>query len=110
MVVETSGGELQCKTSIRKLFKLIVTQDKIAYVFLGHFTEKGKTNGWYADSYLRTHLSRQGLRLVSGLRDDDIFLYLDADELPTREMLLFLKARLHVFSVNSTINQSPNTK
>ena len=66
-------------------------QDKIAYVFLGHFTEKGKTNGWYADSYLRTHLSRQGLRLVSGLRDDDIFLYLDADELPTREMLLFLK-------------------
>ena len=69
----------------------IMMQDKIAYVFLDHFTEKGKTNGWYADSYLRMNLSRQGLRLVSGLRDDDIFLYLDADELPTREMLLFLK-------------------
>ena len=90
--METSG-ERHCQNSNKKAVKIdpVIPQDKIAYVFLGHFTEKGRTNGWYADSYLRTHLSRQGLRLVSGLRDDDIFLYLDADELPTREMLLFLK-------------------
>ena len=31
------------------------------------------------------------MKLIDGLRDDDIFLLLDADELPTAEALLFLK-------------------
>lgn len=28
-------------------------QKKIAYVFLSHFTDRGKENGWYADAYIR---------------------------------------------------------
>jgi hypothetical protein len=28
-------------------------QDQLAYVYLSHFTEKGKDNGWYADAYIR---------------------------------------------------------
>ena len=30
--------------------------------------------------------------MISNLQDDDIFLLLDADELPTKESLMFLKA------------------
>jgi beta-1,4-mannosyl-glycoprotein beta-1,4-N-acetylglucosaminyltransferase len=88
----TFGGskELEFLSRLRRGW-LKEHQEKIGYVYLSHFTEKGKTNGWYADSYLRTHLSRGGLRLVDDARDDDLFLYLDADELPTREVLLFLK-------------------
>lgn len=66
-------------------------QNKFLYVFLSHFTEKGKDNGWYADAYIRVFLSRRGLPMVENKRDDDLFLLLDADELPLREVLLFLK-------------------
>lgn len=66
-------------------------QHKMAYVFLSYFTEKGKTNGWFADSYLRLYLGKEGMKLIAGERDDDVFLLLDADELPNKESLLFLK-------------------
>lgn len=66
-------------------------QSKFIYVLLSHFEEKGKTNGWFADAYIRLHLTRYGLPLIHGLRDDDLFLLLDSDELPSREVLLFLK-------------------
>ncbi len=66
-------------------------QDKIAYVLLSHFEERGHTNGWFADAYIRMHLSKKGLPLIEGLKDDDIFLLLDADELPDRDALNFLK-------------------
>ena len=66
-------------------------QDKIAYVLLSHFKEEGHDNGWYADAYIRMYLSKRGLPLVEGARDDDLFVLSDADELPTREALLFLK-------------------
>lgn len=36
-------------------------------------------------------MNLQGLPKIHGLRDDDLFLLLDADELPSREVLLFLK-------------------
>jgi len=66
-------------------------QHKMAYVFLSYFTEKGKTNGWFADSFLRLYLGKEGMKLIAGQRDDDVFLLLDADELPNKEALLFLK-------------------
>ena len=66
-------------------------QSKIAYVLLSHFKEEGHDNGWYADAYIRMYLSKRGLPLVEGARDDDLFVLSDADELPTREALLFLK-------------------
>ena len=45
--------------------------------------------GWY--SRLDMILFEPGMRLLENVREDDIFLLLDADELPNKESLLFLK-------------------
>lgn len=64
---------------------------KILYVFLDHFPEGGRQDGWIADDYLRTFLTQNGLSRVVGARPDDVFVINDADEIPAREGLLFLK-------------------
>ncbi|KAM6972248.1 beta-1,4-mannosyl-glycoprotein 4-beta-N-acetylglucosaminyltransferase [Aplochiton taeniatus] len=64
---------------------------KILYVFLDHFPDGGRQDGWIADDYLRTYLTRDGMSRVTGLRPDDVFVINDADEIPAREGLLFLK-------------------
>nr|XP_053634686.1 uncharacterized protein LOC128690154 [Cherax quadricarinatus] len=66
-------------------------QNKIVYVPLGFFPSQSKENGWIADAYLRYYLGEKGLPLLHGLKDDDLFVLSDADELPTREILTFLK-------------------
>ena len=67
-------------------------QDKILYILLPFFPKQGETDGWFADSFLRQYLGTRGMPMISNLQDDDIFLLLDADELPTKESLMFLKA------------------
>lgn len=64
---------------------------KIIYVFLDHFPEGGRQDGWIADDYLRTFLTRDGMSRVVGARADDVFVINDADEIPAHEGLLFLK-------------------
>ncbi|XP_061576553.1 beta-1,4-mannosyl-glycoprotein 4-beta-N-acetylglucosaminyltransferase isoform X2 [Cololabis saira] len=64
---------------------------KILYVFLDHFPDGGRQDGWIADDYLRTFLTHNGLSRVVGARSDDVFVINDADEIPAREGLLFLK-------------------
>lgn len=64
---------------------------KILYVFLDHFPEGGRQDGWIADDYLRTFLTHNGLSRVVGARADDVFVINDADEIPAHEGLLFLK-------------------
>uniref|UniRef100_A0A671MW22 Beta-1,4-mannosyl-glycoprotein 4-beta-N-acetylglucosaminyltransferase b n=1 Tax=Sinocyclocheilus anshuiensis TaxID=1608454 RepID=A0A671MW22_9TELE len=64
---------------------------KILYVFLDHFPEGGRQDGWIADDYLRTFLTRDGMARIAGLRPDDVFLINDADEIPAQEGVLFLK-------------------
>ena len=64
---------------------------KIQYIFLSFFPKEAETDGWYADSHLRYYLGKHGMPMVEGARDDDLFLLLDADELPTAESLMFLK-------------------
>ncbi|KAG7261164.1 hypothetical protein CRUP_014815 [Coryphaenoides rupestris] len=64
---------------------------KIVYVFLDHFPEGGRQDGWIADDYLRTYLTRNGMARVGGARPDDVFVINDADEIPAHEGLLFLK-------------------
>uniref|UniRef100_W5UJR7 Beta-1,4-mannosyl-glycoprotein 4-beta-N-acetylglucosaminyltransferase n=1 Tax=Ictalurus punctatus TaxID=7998 RepID=W5UJR7_ICTPU len=66
-------------------------KDKILYVFLDHFPKGGRADGWIADDYLRTFLTKNGLKRVQGLRPDDVFILDDADEIPLREGMLFLK-------------------
>lgn len=64
---------------------------KILYIFLDHFPSGGRQNGWIADDYLRTYLSKNGLSRVHGMRPDDVFIINDADEIPVGEGILFLK-------------------
>ncbi|XP_044042740.1 beta-1,4-mannosyl-glycoprotein 4-beta-N-acetylglucosaminyltransferase isoform X1 [Siniperca chuatsi] len=64
---------------------------KILYVFLDHFPEGGRQDGWIADDYLRTFLTHNGMSRVLGARSDDVFVINDADEIPAHEGLLFLK-------------------
>lgn len=64
---------------------------KILYVFLDHFPEGGRQDGWIADDYLRTFLTHNGMARVMGTRLDDVFVINDADEIPAHEGLLFLK-------------------
>ncbi|KAM9314195.1 beta-1,4-mannosyl-glycoprotein 4-beta-N-acetylglucosaminyltransferase [Pholidichthys leucotaenia] len=64
---------------------------KILYVFLDHFPDGGRQDGWIADDYLRTFLTRNGMSRVIGARSDDVFVINDADEIPAHEGLLFLK-------------------
>ncbi|XP_059809840.1 beta-1,4-mannosyl-glycoprotein 4-beta-N-acetylglucosaminyltransferase-like isoform X3 [Hypanus sabinus] len=64
---------------------------KILYVFLDHFPSGGRQDGWIADDYLRTFLTQNGMSRITQLRDDDIFLINDADEIPARDGVLFLK-------------------
>jgi len=64
---------------------------KFLYVYLATFAEKQKISGWSADSYIREHIGVEGMKLVENTREDDLFLLLDADEVPLIEPLLFLK-------------------
>ncbi|XP_048847375.1 beta-1,4-mannosyl-glycoprotein 4-beta-N-acetylglucosaminyltransferase-like isoform X2 [Brienomyrus brachyistius] len=64
---------------------------KILYIFLDHFPQGGRQDGWIADDYLRTFLTRNGMSRVRGLRPDDVFIINDADEIPAQEGILFLK-------------------
>ncbi|KAM4652845.1 beta-1,4-mannosyl-glycoprotein 4-beta-N-acetylglucosaminyltransferase [Discoglossus pictus] len=66
-------------------------KSKVIYVFLDHFPEGGKQDGWIADDYLRTFLTRNGISRLQNLKDDDLFIINDADEIPSREGVLFLK-------------------
>uniref|UniRef100_A0A8B9JI01 Beta-1,4-mannosyl-glycoprotein 4-beta-N-acetylglucosaminyltransferase a n=1 Tax=Astyanax mexicanus TaxID=7994 RepID=A0A8B9JI01_ASTMX len=66
-------------------------EHKILYIFLDHFPNGGRADGWIADDYLRTFLTKNGLSRVQGHRPDDVFVLDDADEIPLREGLLFLK-------------------
>jgi beta-1,4-mannosyl-glycoprotein beta-1,4-N-acetylglucosaminyltransferase len=55
-------------------------------------SDAGDDGGRAVEHLLRNHLSDFGLRQrLTGTRNDDIFLLTDADEIPAREAVLFLK-------------------
>ena len=64
---------------------------KIIYVPLTDFPERGRSDGWFMDGYLRTYMGINGLDRIRGIRGDDLLLLLDADEFPSRAVLMFLK-------------------
>ena len=66
---------------------------KIVYIMRDYFPDGGKENGWMVDEHMRTFIGREGLSRVTNTRPDDLFIYTDADELPSRDALQFL--RLH---------------
>ena len=68
-----------------------MNQEKIFLVFLDFFPDESKKSGWYADEFPRTFLGKEGLSKVTNLEEDDIIVYNDADEVPDKDVLLFLK-------------------
>nr|XP_014342873.1 PREDICTED: LOW QUALITY PROTEIN: beta-1,4-mannosyl-glycoprotein 4-beta-N-acetylglucosaminyltransferase-like [Latimeria chalumnae] len=64
---------------------------KILYVFLDHFPSGRGQDGWIADDYLRTFLTHNGLERIPNVQDDNVFIIDDADEIPARDGVLFLK-------------------
>jgi len=66
-------------------------QDKIVYIFRGVPPPTGYEDGAKADAYMRSELTRQGLKSLTDLKEDDLFMYTDGDELPRPELLQFLK-------------------
>ena len=67
-------------------------QNKILYIsHVDGFPPGYVKNGWLADEYVRKVMSTRGLKRIKGLRDDDLFLNFDADEIPKPEVIAFLK-------------------
>lgn len=64
---------------------------KIMYLYLDHFPTGARKKGFIADRYLRGYLGIKGLPNIHKLRDDDLFLVFDIDEIPTQEFVAFLK-------------------
>jgi len=65
--------------------------EKVVHVFLDYFPQKAYSDGWVADALHRNYLGTHGLRRLGGLRKDDLLVLTDADELPRRQLLSFLK-------------------
>lgn len=66
-------------------------QNKIVYVGRSQPPPGGFSDGKAVDADMRFHLSRDGLRLLSDVRLDDMFLVSDTDVLPRTSILHFLK-------------------
>jgi len=66
-------------------------QHKMAYVFLSYFTEKGKTNGWFADSFLRLYLGKEGMKLIAGRGMMMSFFCWTLMNFPTKKLSYFLR-------------------
>ena len=65
---------------------------KLVHVFLPFFPEAAHSNGWIADDLLRNYIVQQGVaKQLRNFSRDDIFWLSDADEVPSREAILFLK-------------------
>ncbi len=63
---------------------------QILYLILEHFPSGGKKDGWIADQYAKTYTSEQGITHLDGLKRDDLFIYTDADEIPSQIAIDFL--------------------
>ncbi|XP_070378102.1 beta-1,4-mannosyl-glycoprotein 4-beta-N-acetylglucosaminyltransferase-like [Dermacentor albipictus] len=48
-------------------------------------------NPWGPENYLRTSVWYEGHRRLKNISDDDLFIMSDADEIPSRDVVLFLK-------------------
>lgn len=65
--------------------------DKIVYLFLDHFPEAGLEDGWVAEYHLRRYIGQQGMKRLTNVNDDDIIIFTDADEIPSKDAVLFIK-------------------
>lgn len=89
----TANGDVKPLYLLEKLNSGFMASfhQRIVHVQLNKFPERGRHDGWFIDMYLRTYMGLSGLKRISGLRPDDLFVLLDADEIPTKEVLMFFK-------------------
>ncbi|CAL4080322.1 unnamed protein product, partial [Meganyctiphanes norvegica] len=66
-------------------------QDKILHIFVDSEPPNAKEDNWNAHNYMRSFLGPRSLSRINGIRDDDLFIVSDADEIPTQEIITFLK-------------------
>ncbi|XP_001624997.2 beta-1,4-mannosyl-glycoprotein 4-beta-N-acetylglucosaminyltransferase [Nematostella vectensis] len=64
---------------------------KILYLSIDHFPNRGRKNGWISDAYLRSYLGKHGVANIRNLRNDDVIIVCDLDEIPSRDSIAFLK-------------------
>ncbi|XP_046400772.1 beta-1,4-mannosyl-glycoprotein 4-beta-N-acetylglucosaminyltransferase-like isoform X2 [Ischnura elegans] len=55
------------------------------------FPPEGCTDGWVSDHHSRSIIGAEGIPRLHGLQDDDFFVILDADEIPKRDVIDFLR-------------------
>lgn len=82
---QTASYASQNQTSIVRHCRKIVT------VELDFFPEAALQEGLVIERLIRDYLGTVGLRQISGLRRSDLFILTDADELPTRDVIEFLR-------------------
>ena len=90
----TNYGDKKPLLLLKKLKQgfLSTFQHKIIYIFLDEFPSDGRVYGDKADNLPRVILGQRGLREhIKGLKQDDLFILTDADELLTKDSVLFLK-------------------
>ena len=89
----TAGGDAKPLLVLERLERgwLAAHQPKMVHVVVEPLPAAAYADGWAVDRYLRDEMGRRGLERIGGRRADDLFLLLDADEIPSRAVLLFLK-------------------
>ncbi|CAL4068311.1 unnamed protein product, partial [Meganyctiphanes norvegica] len=66
-------------------------QNKIVHVYVSSEPPNAKEPTWRAHDYMRSFLGPESLSRINGIRDDDLFIVSDADEIPSNEIITFLK-------------------
>ncbi len=64
---------------------------KLVYIFDGSFPLSYRQKSWLPDDNSRKYLGQEGMRHLDAVQPDDIYIYTDADEVPSRDAILFLK-------------------
>lgn len=64
----TAGGDPSPLYLLPELQKGFMSsfQHKILHVFIDQFPAQGLTDGWFADTFIRDHMGREGLKRISG--------------------------------------------
>ena len=91
-----SGGENKLKLKEKLSGGLFAK--KIIYLERTEFPAGGFEDGVLADADMRRHLGQEGLRHVSDVRLDDLFIYNDSDEIPKASLQIHSLYKM-VFSV-----------
>ena len=86
-----SGGANTLKLKDKLKSRSFNGSEKIFYIERTEVPDSGFSDGVLADADMRRHLGQEGLKHVTDIRLDDLYVYNDSDEIPKAELLLFLK-------------------